>query len=147
MHLRRERTLSHVALKIVAQLCKSSHYGNVRISMERPSVYNRRRPFVGAAFPFSIHLQTNSAGSVYPTILSRHAALTGLRLCKMKNERACGLLLFFTSRYLSSCMLSGRAKPRRENLLCDLTRTSNRNDRTPDVNNRRNSLELRRASR
>lgn len=101
--------LLHVALKIVMQLCKSHYYGNVRISMERPTVYDLRRPFVGAAFPFSIHLQTNSAGSVYPTILSWRAALTGLHLCKMKNDARVDCY-FFTSRYLSSCMLSGRAR-------------------------------------
>lgn len=129
------------------RLCKLHHYGNVLISMERPTVYDLRRPFVGAAFPFSIHLQTNSAGSVYPTILSRCAALTGLHLCKMKNDARVDCY-FFTSRYLSLCMLSGRARaravPRPRSVLCDLTRTSNRNDRAPDVNNRRNSLKLHR---
>lgn len=101
------------------------------------------RSSAGAAFSHLAYIcKQTLAGSVHPTILS-----SARPYAKRKMTRVWIVTLFFflplTSRYLrSQRMLSGPARAKR--VLCDLTRTSNRNDGAPDVNNRRNSLELRR---
>lgn len=81
--------------RIRVQLCKSYYYRNVRISMERPGsmIVGDHSPD-GAAFPFSIHLQTNCRLYLLDDIIAGRR-LNGLTL--MQNEklrgRACRLLL------------------------------------------------------